>query len=396
VSSIAIVVPELLPVPPVLGGAVEHWVDEVASRMAGPGRRIAIVSRPAGVAGRAGIDYIGIPWTATERLFHRFKERATWRNPLRYAAKIQNVFSYARRVARAVRGYDVVYVHNEPNVLLFLRKRRGQTIVLHMHNDHLSLPLFGPLYRHALGKADRVVCVSDYIRRQAVRRFPEHAHRFSVVFNATDPRVFMPYGAEARRRLESVVTLEPGRRYLLYVGRLAPIKGVHVLIEAFRDVHRRMPDARLLIAGSSFFSGAARTAYEDSLVKLAGPLEHAIAFTGFLPHEQLKYLYAAVDVIVLPSVWDDPCPLVALEAMASGTCLVSSAVGGVPEVVDDCESGVLVAPNSPPALAEALCAVLADPERKRRLEHAARAKIVAGYSWEQLVPKLEAVLGCAP
>jgi spore coat protein SA len=363
--------------------------------MAGRGRNITIVSRPAGVSGRSGIDYVGIPWTPTERLFHRLKERVTWRNPLRYAAKIQNVFSYARRVARAVRDFDVVYVHNEPNVLLFLRKRRGQTVVLHMHNDHLSLRLFRPLYRRALRSADRVVCVSDYIRRQAVRHFPEHAHRFSVVFNATDPGVFMPYGAEARRRLEGIVSLEPGKRYLLYVGRLAPIKGVHVLIEAFRDVHRRVPNARLLIAGSSFFGGAARTAYENALMKLAGPLETSISFTGFLPHEQLKYLYAAVDVIVLPSVWDDPCPLVALEAMASGTCLVSSAVGGVPEVVDDRRSGVLVAPNEPAALAQALCDVLADPERKRRIEETARDKIVAGYSWEHLVPKLEAVLGCA-
>jgi spore coat protein SA len=396
VSSIAIVVPELLPVPPVRGGAVEHWVDEVARRMAGRGRRIAIVSRPAGVGGHSDIEYIGIPWTATERLFHRLKERVTWRNPLRYAAKIQNVFSYARRVARAVRDFDVVYVHNEPNVLLFLRKRPGQTVVLHMHNDHLSLPLFRPLYRRALGVADRVVCVSDYIRRQAVRHFPEHAQRFSVVFNATDPQVFMPYGADARRQLEGVVPLEPGHRHLLYVGRLTAIKGVHVLIEAFREVHRRMPDTRLLIAGSSFFGGAARTPYEDSLVRLAGPLEHAIAFTGFLPHDRLKYLYAAVDVIVLPSVWDDPCPLVALEAMASGTCLVSSAVGGVPEVVDDRQSGVLVSPNAPAELANALCEVLADPDRKRAIEQTARAKIVGGYSWEHLVPKLEAVLGCAP
>lgn len=389
----AIVLPELLPVPPVQGGAVEHWVDEAGRRMKRAGRRLAMVSRPAGVVGEEGIEYIGIPWTPTERFFHRIKERVTWRNPLRYLAKIQNVFSYGTRVARAVRDFDVIYLHNEPNLLLFLDKQPGQNIVLHMHNDHLSMRLFRPFYRKALAKADRVICVSDYIRRQAVAHFPEYADRFVVVFNATDPDVFTPYGDKALRQLDGIVSIEPDKRYLLYVGRLTPVKGVHVLVEAFQEIHRQMPDTRLIITGSSFFGGAAKTAYESSLVKLAEPVSDAIVFTGYLPHEKLKYLYSAVDLIVLPSVWQDPCPLVVLEAMASGTCLVSSAVGGIPEVVEDQVNGVLVLANSPFDLAQAVCKVLADLDGKRRIEIAAREKIISGYAWSRLVAELNAVFG---
>jgi spore coat protein SA len=198
-DSIAIVVPELLPVPPVQGGAVEHWVDEAVWRLVATGRRLAIVSRPAGVAGRDGIEYIGIPWTPLERFFHRIKERVTWKNPLRYLAKIQNVFSYGRRVAKVVHGFDVIYIHNEPNLLLFLCKQPGQKIVLHMHNVHLSLPLLRPFYRRILAKVDAVICVSDYIRRQAVVHFPEYADRFQVMLNSTDPDLFKPYGVEALR-----------------------------------------------------------------------------------------------------------------------------------------------------------------------------------------------------
>lgn len=387
-SAIAIVVPELLPVPPVQGGAVEHWVDEAAKRMTVSGYRVAMVSRPADISGHAGIDYIGIPWTPLERFFHRIKERVTWRNPLRYLAKMQNVFSYGTRVARAVRDYHTIYLHNEPNLLLFLRKQPGQRIVLHMHNDHLSLRLFRPLYRRALAKADRVICVSDYIRRQAVAHFPEYADRFEVVFNATDPAMFKPYGDEALRRLDGVVRIEPDKRYLLYVGRLTEVKGVHVLIEAFREIHRRMPETQLIITGSSFFDGAAKTSYERSLVQLAEPVSNAIVFTGYLPHEKLRFLYSAVDMIVLPSIWQDPCPLVVLESMASGTCLVSSAVGGIPEIMEDGKTGVLVSPNAPLALAEAVCAALSDDAAKIRMEAAARDKIVSGYAWERLVREL--------
>jgi spore coat protein SA len=387
-TSIAIVVPELLPVPPVQGGAVEHWVDEASVRMAGA-RRVTVVSRPAGDAARPGVNYIGIPWTPVEQFFHRIKERVTWRHPLRYVAKIQNVYSYGRRVAAAVAPFDVVYLHNEPNILLFLKRRPGQKIVLHMHNDHLSMKLFRWFYRRALAKADVVLCVSDYIRRQAVAQFPEHAARFQVLFNSTDPEVFQPYPAAAAQ-LDGLLTLDPALRYLLYVGRLNPVKGVHVLIDAFAEIYRRHPDVRLIITGSSFFGGAARTDYERQLEELAKPINHAIIFTGFLPHEKLRYLYAAVDMIVLPSVWQDPCPLVVLESMASGTLLVSSAVGGIPEVMEDRINGLLVPPNDPAALADAVCGALDAPAASAAMAAAARAKIVRGYTWQRLVDELTA------
>jgi spore coat protein SA len=392
-SSLVVVVPELLPVPPVKGGAVEHWVDEASRHMKATGCRLAIVSRPAGAEGYDGVEYIGIPWTKTERFFNRIKERVTWKNPLRYLAKIQNVYSYGQRVAKAVYDFDVVYLHNEPNILFFLSKRPRQKIVLHMHNDHLSIRLFRPFYRLALAKVDRVICVSDYIRRQAVSHFPEYADKFCVVFNATNPDVFKPYGDEASRQFEGVIQIDPSMKYLLYVGRLNPVKGVHVLIEAFREVHRRMPNVRLIITGSSFFGGAAKTAYEQQLVDLAEPINNAIVFTGYLPHEKLKYLYSIVDLIVLPSVWQDPCPLVVLEAMSSGTCLVSTAVGGVPEVMRSGQTGVLVEPDNADILAEAICNTLGDAEGRCEMEINAREKIIKGYTWNRLVGELNSILG---
>ncbi|MDP2404397.1 MAG: glycosyltransferase family 4 protein [Methylotenera sp.] len=392
-DSIAIVVPELLPVPPVQGGAVEHWVDEASRRMVVSGRRLAVVSRPAGVAGCNGIEYIGIPWTPIERFFYRIKERITWKNPLRYLAKIQNVYSYGMRLANAVQDFDVVYLHNEPNILLFLCKRPGQKIVLHMHNDHLSMLLFRPFYRRALAKVDRVICVSDYIRRQAVSHFPEYVDKFCVVFNATDPDVFKPYGDEAEHQLRDVIQLESGKQYLLYVGRLTSVKGVHVLIKAFSEIHRRMPDVRLIITGSSFFGGAAKTAYEQQLVDLAEPVSNAIVFTGYLPHDKLKYLYSIVDMIVLPSVWQDPCPLVVLEAMASGTCLLSTSVGGVPEVMVNGQTGVLIEPDNAEILAEAVCNILGDAESMDEMQINARDKIIRGYTWNRLIGELNSLFG---
>jgi spore coat protein SA len=390
-KSLAIIVPELLPVPPVKGGAIEHWVHEASKQLDQTKFNISIISRPANSQGVDGVQYLGIPWTSTENFFYKLKERLSWHNPLRYIAKIQNVVSYGLRMAKIVSYFDLVVIHNEPNLLLFFKKSPQQKIVLHMHNEHLSLRLFRPFYRRALKKVDSVICVSEYIRHSAVQHFPEYTDKFTVIFNATDTEVFMPYGEEALLQLKDIVVIEPDKSYLLYVGRLTEIKGVHVLIQAFVEIHQVLPNTKLVIVGSSFFEGAAKTSYEQSLVELSKPVSQHIIFTGYIPHDKLKYLYSAADVVVLPSVWQDPCPLVVLEAMASGTCLVSSSVGGVPEVVENGINGVLVKATDVNALTHAAIEVLSNPYIKAQMELNARQKIIAGYTWQRLLGDLEAV-----
>lgn len=390
--SIAIVVPELLPVPPTLGGAVEHWVDEVSKRMVSDSRKIAVVSRPAGVRGHEAIEYIAIPWTATEKFFYKIKQRVTWKNPLRYLAKIQNVYSYSRRVALAVQKFDLIYLHNEPNILFFLHKQPTQQIILHMHNDHLSIPWLRFFYRRALSRVDKIICVSDYIRKQAVSHFPEYAERFDVLLNATDANVFKPYADEGFLQLKNILSFESDKQYLLYVGRLTPIKGVHVLIEAFFKIYSQKPNTRLIIVGSSFFKGSIKTPYEKKLEALAKPIQEAIIFTGYLAHEKLKYLYSAVDIVVFPSVSAEGFGLVIIEAMSSGTCLIASAIGGTPEIFENGKSGMLVKPGDVEELAETISTVLKSPNVMESMGKAARQKVLSDYTWEHLVDKLETLL----
>jgi spore coat protein SA len=382
----------MLPVPPILGGAVEQWVHEFTARLAAHTSRIAVISRPAGVAGAPGVEYVGIPWTTTERFFYRLKERLNRRNPLRYLAKIQNVWSYARRATHRARAFDVVYLHNEPNILLFMPLRSEQRIILHMHNDHLTPRIFRPLYRRALKKAHLVLFVSEYIRRRALAVFPEFADRFKTVLNATDPQLFTPAPAGQESSPVGVDLGPPGQR-ILFVGRVTPIKGVHVLIKAFSDIRARFPLARLIIVGSSFFGEAIKTPYEVELARLAEPVGDAVVFTGYVPQATLKSLYSACDVVVVPSIWQEPFGLVVLEAMASGTCVVASAVGGLPEIIEHRRTGILIPAADPGALASAVCELLADLGFKRRLEEAARAAVEHRFTWSRLIDEVDALGG---
>lgn len=391
-KTVTVIVPELLPVPPTQGGAVEQWVHETTQRMDFEKYSIEICSRPTDESSPAPIKNIHISWTPIERFFAKIKSSVGWGNPLRYVAKMVCVALYGYRALRAADGSDIIYIHNEPNILLFLRRRPGVRVVLHMHNDHLSSRLFRPLYRQLLRKVDVVICVSDYIRNRALIHYIEHEDKFQVLLNATDPEFFKPFGSEVKSELGVLSRELEGHEVVLYVGRLVPEKGADVLIRAFAEVKVRRPNSRLVIAGSSFFKGANVTPFQRQLTKLAKDFENDIIFTGYLKHDKLRYLYSIADVFAFPATWGEPFGLVVLESMASGTCCVATSVGGVPEFMEDGVTGLLVAPGDSRALADAIDRALETPELRREWGYAARQKVCNGFTWAHLMMRLEPLL----
>ncbi len=154
--------------------------------------------------------------------------------------------------------------------------------------------------------------------------------------------------------------------YLLFVGRLRIRKGVEVLLEALREI----PGAVLRIAGD----GEHRAALERAAAGL-GP---AVAFLGTKSSAQVRTLLRGAAALVVPSIYEG-MPLVVLEAMEAGVPVVASAVSGIPEVVVDGETGWLVPPEDPRALARALAEVLADPAEARRRGEAGQRRAAERY-----------------
>lgn len=382
ISAIVFVVPERLPVPPVQGGAVERWVDEVSRRLAAAGRAVAVVSRPADIPlPDDGIERLPAPWAPWARRLEAWRQAAPKRHPLRALAKAVIVADYARRVRRALRGRDdaVLYVHNDPVLAwLLVGRRPAGRVVLHLHNDHLMHPLLRPLVAALLPRVHKLLFVSDHLRWRAAARFAGHAPRFVTVANGTDPLLFTPRG----QAVDADITF-------VYAGRLTPDKGVHVLLQAFAQVRRRLPRCRLKVVGSSFFADAPLTAYERQLRQQAAPLADAVSFTGFLPPADWAQVCACADAVVVPSVWAEPSGLVVLEAMACGRCVIASRVGGIPELVDDGRTGLLVPPEQADALAQAMLRVAADAPLRARLGAAARQAVLQRHTWDRVARDVE-------
>ncbi|HEY7530522.1 MAG TPA: glycosyltransferase family 4 protein, partial [Gemmatimonadota bacterium] len=164
----------------------------------------------------------------------------------------------------------------------------------------------------------------------------------------------------------------PAGPVVLTAARLVPEKNVAAGIRAFAQAARERPGASYVVAGAGRDEGALRTLAAE--LGVAG----RVRFLGTVPHEAMPGLHAAADVFLLPSrrtpTWAENFPNAALEAMAAGRPVVAGDVGGLPEIVAEGETGFLVDPEDPAALAAALARLLADPALARRMGEAARAR----------------------
>ena len=206
-----------------------------------------------------------------------------------------------------------------------------------------------------------VACISHFARSQAMLHSdPSHWRKLRIVHCGVIPELY-------DRSRET----EPNRLVrLLFVGRLAPVKGLRILLEALAQARESRPDLALTIVGD----GPDRAALET----LAAPMGAAVTFTGSLSQEGVAARLGASDALVLPS-FAEGVPVVLMEAMAAGLPVVATRVAGVPELVEDKASGHLVAPGDTAALTAALLALADDPDRRARMGRAGRARVARDF-----------------
>jgi len=277
--------------------------------------------------------------------------------------------------------FDIIHAHHAftPTSLLSIAAAKKLNIpaVLTNHtipfrHDNRLWSFAAPPVKKYVNKADGVIAVSN-----AAANFIEH-------FTPKKNIVIIPNGVDTDRfnsPEKSNITEKPT---ILYVGRLVYRKGLHVLIRAMPYVLRKIPDAQLLIAGNGHMK-----CLIELLIKRYG-LEKHVKLLGFVPDKNLPMLYYMCNVFVLPSLHGESFGVTLLEAMASGKPIVASNVGGIPEVIEDDVTGLLVKKDSEKELADAISKILIDPNLAKILANNAR-KSVEKYSWTHVTEKVEKV-----
>ena len=252
----------------------------------------------------------------------------------------------------------------------------GACHVWHVREIYAGFERWWPGYRRLLLTADAIPCVSAATAAQ----FEGHADAVRVIHDGLAVRHEPLPREEARRALG----LDPGAFVVAVLGRISEWKGQDVVIRALAEPGAEHVVA--LVCGSAWPGEERR---ERELRELSGRLGVGgrTRLLGF--RDDLDVILGAADAVVVPSTHPDPLPNAALEAAAAGTCVVAAAHGGLTEIVRDGETGILVPPADPGALARALVGL--DGETAARLGAAAAADVAARFAPERLLDAVQAL-----
>ncbi len=239
------------------------------------------------------------------------------------------------------------------------------------------------LYRWVYSRMDHIITPSDELAG-AVGSLGVPRQKITFVSNGVDTDKFSP--EVPPRDLRQQYALAPNTRIVLCPRRLEPKNGVRYLVEAVPAVLRQCPETRFFVVGGS---------YPDQLALLQKRardlgIDDRIIFAGSVPNAEMPSWYTAADVVVLPSL-KEATSIAGLEAMACGRPLVGTNVGGIPHLVTDGRTGLLVEPRDPDGLADALVRLLTDDATRREMGVAARKKAVDRFSWARIAGTVQGI-----
>ncbi|WP_405866482.1 glycogen synthase [Streptomyces sp. NBC_00005] len=232
--------------------------------------------------------------------------------------------------------------------------------------------------RTAIETADAVIAVSGAMREDILTCYPTlDPAKVHVVHNGIDTTLYRPdHGTDVVDR----IGLDRDRPFILFVGRITRQKGVPHLLRAVRNID---PAAQVVLCAGAPDTPEIDREFRDLYQELSSVREGVHWIPQMLPRPEVIQLLTHATAFVCPSVYE-PLGIVNLEAMACGTPVVASRVGGIPEVVDDGKTGLLVSVDDDfeASLARALDAVIGDPEAARRMGEAGRERAVGEFGWD--------------
>lgn len=325
---------------------------------------------------------------------------------------------YGVRIAQALTRErpDVVYVSTISQYGPILRQALPHTrLVLHVHGDELEY-FDAAKTLHRLQAFDAVVTVSEFVSEALRRRFPQYRGSITTIRNGVDIQRFKPVQVAA----------PAARKQLLFVSRVSPDKGVHVLARAFEQLVRERDDVELHVIGKPGLLGLGfmrlhfddpivaeledyygrgivsalrkevlgqRNSYINSICRNLSPQARArLLWRGTVPLDELVASYSRASLFVLPSLWKETFGIPIVEGMACGVPVVASRCGGIPEIVAEGITGRLVERGDVTNLTRVMREMLDDAEHAKRMGQAGRERVAAAFTWQHASARLQGVL----
>jgi glycosyltransferase involved in cell wall biosynthesis len=366
---------------PISGGAVSTVIMQRAKHLIARGHRVSILAPQSGDP-QYDVGNV-VPLFVPQReslsrvrraLSHFRNQRNHWEWPF-YEYYIRSFSHALKNLAPAP---DVVITHNDLIAARFIKKVLPSTpVVSWLHNEMLR-----PAHdiKKTIPATNRFVGVSRYIQNWTAQKYPGLADKITFLHNGVDEEAFFPR--------DDFLKFSPPLR-VLFVGRLSHVKGPDLAADAVAQLNRENIALRFTVAGGVWWHGVDDNS-DPFFRELKPKMEAAGAeFIGQVARPDVPGLMREHDVVCLLSRFNDPCPLVALEALGAGCVALASRRGGLPEICGD--AAVYADPDAPETIATALRRLANEPEFLREHKEKSRTRAM-GLSWRAHAGKLETLL----
>ena len=232
-----------------------------------------------------------------------------------------------------------------------------------------------------LERSNMIIAVSDFTRRELLQYYKVKEAKIRVIHNGVDVDKFKPAADKLKAKIE--LGFNPEDKAILSVGRLYARKGLFTLIESMALVTRKFKNAKFIIAGKGLSNEMKK------LVNYATKIgvKDNIVFTGYFPDKKLPKLYQAADIFAFSTFYEN-LPFAVLEALSTALPVVTTTVGGIPEMIDSGRNGFLVHPSNSRELADRILYYLEHPKAASEMGLLARKIIEKHFDWRLIVKKV--------
>jgi len=364
--------------PRIVGGLARH-VYYLSKALAKIGIEVTVIT----------LEFPGAPWSETIDNVNVERVRVEIGNPNFLSWVFLFNHFMEKRFALLKRSIDIIHGHdwlvalasiatkhftNKPLVFTYHSTERGRVGTLSTP-DSFTIDSIEWWCGY---EASKIIVTSKSMLNEITNTFKIPNDKISIIPNGIDISEFNiqvnPF--EIKRN----IGIGEDKKLVLFVGRITSQKGVTYLIQAVPKILASHPDARFVIVGDGWELGTIK-----NMIYSMGLGEY-VKTLGFLPDHTVKSLMKAADVMVVPSIYE-PFGIVALEAMASGTPLVASDVGGLSELVEHGKTGLKIYPANPDSIAWGINTILSNPQWARTMAQNALAIVKEKYSWEAIAAK---------
>lgn len=378
---------ETLPLPPVLGGAIERGMMEVMSFLAKRGVELHVIS----ISNEKITNDVLKKYNFAE--FHYVKiPTLINRYPLNRLLKGFYFFKDAAEIINKIEP-DVVHFRNYPAAVYVVSRylNKKYPIVINFHNMDYGWNFFAKrldrfLFSKGFKEASYFIAVSDFIKNHILEKYSKDVNgRIATIHNGVNIDIFKPKDKNFMRK-----TLGIGEEPLLiFAGRIDPRKGLDVLLDAFTEAKQTIKNLKLVIIGpmGSFWHKKPQE-FSLHIKKRIESIQGVYLLEPTYDREKLSYIYSMADVACIPSIFPEGLPLTALEMQACGVPVLATDAGGLKEAYIDGETGFFVQQGNVSDLADKIKKIFSNDEIRRKMGIKARKFVEENFTWEITADKL--------